>query len=70
VLFAQPVDDPSSHPEQFPTVEEQDVELKRLFDLIERLVVWEDAGDEQLLREAHAEIARCFGGKPPAILDP
>jgi putative DNA methylase len=70
VLFAQLVDDPSSHPERFPTVEEQDVERKRLFALIERLVVWENSGDEQLLRAAHTEIAKCFDGNPPAILDP
>jgi len=70
VLFAQLVDDPSAHPERFPTEEAQASERKRLFDLIERLVVWENAGDEALLREAHAEIAACFDGKPPAILDP
>lgn len=70
VLFAQLVDDPSSHPESFPTLEEQDAERKRLFELIERLVVWENAGNEQLLREAHDEIAKCFDGKLPAILDP
>ncbi len=70
VLFAQLVDDPSAHRDRFPTEEGQAVERKRLFDLMERLVVWEKAGDEQLLREAHAEIAKCFGGKPPAVLDP
>jgi putative DNA methylase len=70
VLFAQLVDDPSAHPERFPTVEEQDAERKRLFELIERLVVWENAGNAQLLREAYDEIAKCFDGKPPAILDP
>ncbi len=31
VLFAQLVDDPSSHPDQFPTHEDQEVERKRLF---------------------------------------
>ena len=29
VIFAQLVDDPSSHPEEFPTVEEQDRERER-----------------------------------------
>jgi putative DNA methylase len=70
VLFAQLVDDPSAHPDRFPTEEDQALERKRLFDLLERLVVWENAGDERLLREAHAEIAKCFDGKPPAVLDP
>ena len=70
VLFAQLVDDPSAHPERFPTEEAQAKERQRLFDLIERLVVWENAGDERLMREAYDEIAACFDGKPPAILDP
>jgi putative DNA methylase len=70
VLFAQLVDDPSAHPDRFPSDEAQATERRRLFDLIERLVVWESTADEALLRQAHAEIARCFDGNPPAILDP
>lgn len=70
VLFAQLVDDPSAHPERFPSEEAQAKERQRLFDLIERLVVWENAGDEVLLRQAYDEIAACFDGKPPAVLDP
>jgi putative DNA methylase len=70
VLFAQLVDDPSAHPEEFPTEADQEVERKRLFDLIERLVVWENANDETLLAEAHAEILKSTDGHPPPILDP
>lgn len=70
VLFAQLVDDPSAHPDRFPTEQAQAKERQRLFDLIERLVVWENASDETLLRQAYDEIAACFDGKPPAILDP
>ncbi len=70
VLFAQLVDDPSAHPDRFPTEEAQAVERRRLFDLLERLVVWENAGDESLLRQAREEIAACFDGDPPAVLDP
>ncbi|MHB8448968.1 MAG: DUF1156 domain-containing protein [Mycobacteriales bacterium] len=70
VLFAQLVDDPSSHPDRFPTDELQTKERQRLFGIIERLVVWENANDETLLREAHAEIVASCDGKPPAILDP
>lgn len=70
VLFAQLVDDPSAHPDRFPTEETQAVERRRLFDLLERLVVWENAGDESLLRQAREEIATCFDGNPPAVLDP
>jgi putative DNA methylase len=70
VLFAQLVDDPSAHPDRFPTDEDQAKERRRLFDLIEKLVVWENTTDEALLKRAHAEIAACFDGKPPAVLDP
>src|SRR5665647_693035 len=70
VLFAQLVDDPSARPEEFPTKEVQDVERKRLFDLIERLVLWENSGDQKLFAEAHAEILKSTNGNPPPILDP
>src|SRR3954470_16409763 len=49
VLFAQLVDDPSSHPDRFPTEEAQKAERERLHKLIERLVVWENTRDQQLL---------------------
>jgi putative DNA methylase len=70
VLFAQLVDDPSARPEEFPTQAAQDVERKRLFDLMERLVVWENTTDEKLLAEAREEIVKSTGGNPPPILDP
>jgi putative DNA methylase len=70
VLFAQLVDDPSAHPDMFPTQEAQAVERQRLFDIIERLVVWENINDEALLREANEEILKSTDGNPPAILDP
>jgi putative DNA methylase len=70
VLFAQLVDDPSSRPDLYPTEAEQAVKRKELFDLIERLVVWENANDRTLLAEAHREILASTDGNPPAILDP
>ncbi len=70
VLFAQLVDDPSSHPEQFPTEEAQQAERERLHRIIERLVVWENVRDERLLAEAHEEILKSTDGNPPPILDP
>lgn len=71
VLFAQLVDDPSAHPDRFPTEEAQRAERERLHDIIRRLVVWENTNDERLLSEAHAEIvASAPEGVPPPILDP
>ncbi|MGW9761526.1 MULTISPECIES: DUF1156 domain-containing protein [Micrococcus] len=70
VLFAQLVDDPSSRPEEFPTIEAQDAERARLHALIEKLVVWENSNDETLLRRARDEIRRSNNGELPAVLDP
>src|SRR6476620_10578529 len=70
VLFAQLVDDPSARPDEFPTEYAQTAERKRLFELIERLVVWENLHDEGLFKEAKEEILKSTNGKPPAILDP
>lgn len=70
VLFAQLVDDPASRPEEFPTVEAQDAERARLHSLMERLVVWENSGDERLLEQAREEIRKSNGGELPAVLDP
>jgi putative DNA methylase len=70
VLFASLVDDPSEHPELFPTEKEQEVERERLFGLIENLVKWENSNDEKLLGEVRAEILKSTGGNPPPVLDP
>ena len=56
VIFAQMVDDPSSHPELFPTLEDQERERQRLFRLIEELVLWENTTNETLLQQARDEI--------------
>ncbi len=70
VLWASLVDDPSAHPEQFPTEDDQQVERKRLFDILERLVPWEASNDERILAEARAEIVKSCDGELPKILDP
>ena len=84
VLFAQLVDDPSARDDEFSAEAESrgetDVdsfverrittERGRLFRLIERMVDWDNLGDEALFDEVRAEIMRSTDGKPPAILDP
>lgn len=70
VLFAQLVDDPSARPDLYPTAEAQAERRKQLFDLLERLVVWENTTDSALLAEAHREILASTDGSPPPILDP
>jgi putative DNA methylase len=56
VIFAQMVDDPSAHPEKFPTEEAQEQERQRLFRLIEELVKWENTTNETVLAQARDEI--------------
>ena len=70
VLFAQLVDDPSSHPDKFPTVEAVDEERKRLFKIIEDLVVWENSTNEAVLERARAEIRKSCGDTLPPVYDP
>ncbi|MGR9273722.1 DUF1156 domain-containing protein [Rhizobium leguminosarum] len=70
VLFAQLVDDPSSNPEEFPTSEAQEAERKRLFKIIEDLVIWENSTNEEVLERARAEIRKSCGGVLPPVYDP
>lgn len=70
VIWSSLVDDPSSHPEEFPTPEAQDTERERLFDILRRLVVWENSNDPKTLEDAKAEIRRSMGDDVPALLDP
>ena len=70
VLWSQLVDDPSAHSDRFPTEEDQKLERKRLFDILERLVVWENSNDPDVLAEARAEIEKSCEGELPNVLDP
>ena len=70
VLFASLVDDPSEHPEKFPTPEAQESERQRLFKLIAELVEWEKSSDEKLFAQALDEIKKSCGNELPAVFDP
>lgn len=84
VLFAQLVDDPSERADEFRAqaadaniddvdayvAAKVDAERQRLFDLITRMVDWDNLGDENLFDQVRAEIMRSTDGHPPAILDP
>jgi len=56
VIFAQMVDDPSAHPDLFPTEKKQEKERQRLFRIIEELVKWENTTNEEVLQKARDEI--------------
>ena len=68
VIWASLVDDPSGDDSLTP--EEQEKERQRLFGILERLVVWGNSNNPDVLAEARAEIDRCFPDGPPPILDP
>lgn len=70
VIWSSLVDDPSSHPEKFPTEEEQTRERERLFRILEELVVWENSNDRRVLDAAKAEIRASMGEEPIKLLDP
>ena len=60
VIFAQMVDDPSAHPDLFPTEADQEKERERLFRLIEELVKWENTTNEKVLERARKEIRKSW----------
>ena len=70
VIWSSLVDDPSAHPEEFPTVEEQAAERERLFGILRELVVWENSNNDRVLNAAKAEIKRSMGDDLPPLLDP
>ncbi|MDR3155292.1 MAG: DUF1156 domain-containing protein, partial [Deltaproteobacteria bacterium] len=70
VIFSSLVDDPSSHPEKFATLEAQDAERLRLFGIIERLVKWENINDEKLYAEARDEMLKYNSEGLPILMDP
>lgn len=84
VLFAQLVDDPSENADEYRAEAERDgiadidehvtarvdAERQRLFDLITRMVDWDNLGNEDLFDQVRAEIRRSTNDSPPAILDP
>lgn len=70
VIWSSLVDDPSAHPEEFPTEEEQAKERERLFRILEELVVWENSSSPRVLEAAKAEIKKSMGDDLPPLLDP
>jgi putative DNA methylase len=70
VLFAQLVDDPSSHPDVFTDEHSIEKERKRLFKIIEDLVIWENSTNDSVLELARAEIRKSCGGELPHVYDP
>lgn len=76
VIFASLIDDPSSHPDKFPTEAAQEGERQRLFNIIgeiitidtkgkaeqvvKGLVSWDSINEPEIIEKAQKEIARCL----------
>jgi putative DNA methylase len=71
ILFASLVDDPSEHPDKFPTESEQEVERNRLFDIIRDLTRKKIHLKGEVFERAYQEIlASADGNKVPTVHDP
>ncbi|PTQ56105.1 MAG: Adenine-specific DNA methylase containing a Zn-ribbon [Candidatus Carbobacillus altaicus] len=70
VLFASVVDDPSSHPDRFPTEEAQAQERERLFGIIRKMMQKNLHKHPEVYAEARAEMLKHADGKLPPVLDP
>ncbi|MXX46242.1 MAG: DUF1156 domain-containing protein, partial [Acidimicrobiia bacterium] len=70
VLWASLVDDPSAHPDRFPTEEAQSEERRRLFKTLTELVKWKNTNNPDVLADARAKIVESCKGELPTVLDP
>lgn len=70
VIWASLVDDPSSHPELFPSEEEQSRERERLFRILEDLSDWKNSSNPSVIDAAKKEIMKATNNNPPTLLDP
>lgn len=69
VLFASLVDDPSSRPDLFPTLDDQEIERQRLFTLIRKMVIWENLSKEELWNDIRSTIVSSCESEVPPVLD-
>ena len=69
-IWASLVDDPSSHPDRFPTVEKQRHERLRMFNILRQLVLWESTSDVALWEQARKMAEQDCDGQLPPFLDP
>ncbi len=70
VLFASVVDDPSEHPDRFPTEEAQNAERERLFDILRSMMEKRLHERPEVYAAAHAEMLKHCDGRLPAVYDP
>jgi putative DNA methylase len=70
VLFASVVDDPESHPEKWPSEEDQNIERERLFNILRRMMGKKLHEHPEVYAEAREEMLHHCDGDLPAVFDP
>ena len=70
VLFASVVDDPSEHPDRFPTEAAQNAERERLFGIVRRMMGKKLHQSSETYTEANNEMSKYCDGRMPAVFDP
>lgn len=70
VLFASIVDDPSSHPNTWPTEDAQNAERERLFDILRRMMGKRLHDAPEIYAEARKEMLKHCDGNLPPLVDP
>ncbi len=69
-IWASLVDDPSSHPDKWPTPESQATERAKLFNQLEEIISWDKTTDSAVWQRAQATAKSSWGGILPPFLDP
>ncbi len=69
-IWSSLVDDPSSHPDKYPSSDLQKKERLRRFDILRRLILWESTSDAPLWAEARGIAEEDCGGALPPFIDP
>lgn len=70
MIWASLVDDPSSHPEMFPTEEIQQKERNRLFKILEDLSDWKKSDDMEVIKAAREEASKYVDLGNTTLMDP
>jgi putative DNA methylase len=70
VLFASLVDDPSEHPEKWPSEAAQNAERERLFDVVRRMMGKRLHEHPEVYAEARTEMLKYCDDRLPSVFDP
>jgi putative DNA methylase len=70
ILFASVVDDPSEHPESWPSEDAQTIERERLFDILRQMMGKKLHTRADVYAEAREEMLKHCNDNLPSVVDP